>query len=239
MEAESHGIVSAVAALAVACLVGHRILLEILAAEVHPEHALVVDELEDVVVDRFAHLRHFGRLEVLAIEAVGENRHQEDLRVRMFRRHLTQHETDRLGDILCAIGMLVVVDALLVAVVDADHQREVLRGIAVKRTVPKTPQEVLDAVAADAHVERRGIVDGIPVEGQTRVVPEIGDGVAEQDHVEVLALAAADVSAEVVPVVVVRALLRRTRLRTVIRSRHLGADHDRIAERNERSGGED
>ena len=157
----------------------------------------------------------------------------------MLRRHLAEHEADRLGDILCAIGMLVVVDALLVAVVDADHQREVLRGIAVERTVAEAPQEVLDAVASDAHVERSGIVDGIPVKSQTRVVPEIGDGVAEQDHVEVLALAAADVGAEVVLVVVVRALLRRAWLRTVVGSRHLGADHNRVAERNERSGGED
>ena len=83
----------------------------------------------------------------------------------MLRRHLAEHETDRLGDILGAVGVLVVVDALLVTVVDADHQREVLRGIAVERTVLEAPQEVLDAVAADAHVERRGVVEGIPVEG--------------------------------------------------------------------------
>ena len=155
----------------------------------------------------------------------------------MLRRHLAEHEADRLGDILGAVGVLVVVDALLVAVVDADHQREVLRGIAVERTVAKAPQEVLDAVAADAHVERLRVV-GVPVEAQVRIaVPEVGDRVAEQDDVELLTLALRDVFVEVPDMIVVRALLRRARLRRLVRTGDLYVD--RVGrERAERHGRE-
>ena len=95
-----------------------------------------------------------------------------------------------------------------------------------------TPKDVLDALTADAHVERRCVVVGIPVEGQVRIVPKVGDRVAKEDHVELLALAAADVGVEMLRLVVARVLFWRARIRGMVGARNLAADFD--AERNER-----
>ena len=201
-----------------------RVGIQVLAAKVHPEHVLVIDEMDDDVVDVLVHGADVEPGVVPAVEPVGEDWHQEDLRLGMLRHHLLEDQPDALGDVLGAVaGVAVVVDVLLVAVVHADEQREVFRLVAVERAVPDAPEKVLDAVAADAHVDRLG---GVPVEAQVRVDPEVGDGVAEQDGVEALARALPDVVVEVGRAVFVRALRRRARFRRRIRARHL--DTERI-----------
>ena len=97
--------------------------------------------------------------------------------------------------------------------------------------------KIILAVGQYPNVEGLG-VDGIAVKTQVRVaVPEIGDRVAEEDHVEILALALAYVLVEVPRVVVVRALLRRARIRGMVGARNLAANFN--AERAERSGSND
>ncbi len=216
--------------------------IQVLAPEVDPEDALVVDELDDVVVDVLVRVPDVESVIVFAVEAVGEDWHQEHLRLRVPRADLVEDEPRRLGDVLRAIAGILMVDVVLEAVVHADHQREVLgRVVAVQRTVLDAPQEVLDAVAADAHADRTiGIRVNLELRFRIGHAPEFGYGIAEKDGIEALPLALRDVGRELLlgrGNATTGMLDRRARFRTVIRARDLRVD--RVAERDERSGGED
>ena len=157
--------------------------VEELAADVDEDHTLSVRVCLDDFVRRLVVgiLRHAGRVMLRVRVAVGEDRHQEDLRLGMLRENEIQNSLHARGDVRGIVLRRLALDG----VVRADQEVEELRRVAVEASALETPQEVLGEIARAPEVEhlRAQSVHGIRIARG----PLLRDGVAEKDDIVALA----------------------------------------------------
>ena len=151
-----------------------------LAADVDEDHAPAVREGPDDLVRRLVVGVVRGALRgVLRVRvAVGDDRHQEDLRLGMLREDEVEHRPHARGDVRGILARI-----LPDRVVRADQQVEELRRVAVDAAALEAPQQVLHEVAGPAEVQDAA---GERVHGRGAVPlhPLLREGVAEEDEVE-------------------------------------------------------
>ena len=150
-----------------------------LAADVDEDHALSVREGADDLVRRLVVgvLRRALRCVLRVRVAVGDERHQEHLRLGMLREDEVEHGPHAGGDVLGILAR-----ALLDRVVRPDQEVEELRRVAVEAAAGEAPVQVLHEVAGPAEVQHAG---GERVHGRGAVPlhPLLREGVAEEDEV--------------------------------------------------------